>query len=166
LGKLTKLRILDLQHNPFRGTGLAAWGRLDKLERLYLTDTDVADENLAHLTQLDNLQWLYLGDTGLGDAGLAHIADISSVRYLSLDDLYSPESRFTNGGLARLTALQNLETLDLGEFPLTIENLDALERLPRFRTLWVYPSETDRELRRRLETPGDRFPPFRVGRRR
>ena len=164
LGSLTNLRILNLQHNPFQGSGLASWGRLDKLETLYLTDTAVADDNLVHLAELENLQSLYLGDTGLGDAGLTHVAKISSLRHLSLGDLYSHrKSKYTNDGISRLTGLQNLERLDLGQFPLTVQNVDALETLPRFKTLWVYPPEADQALKERLETPENPFPPFAMG---
>ena len=86
---------------PTRPTdaALPAIGRLRKLRDLNLAGTRISDGGLAHLTGLADLRVLDLGETDVTDAGLVHLAGLRNLSYVNLR-----KTRVSAEGAARLKA--------------------------------------------------------------
>jgi hypothetical protein len=56
--------------------------------------------------------------------------------------------------------MTSLERLDIGSFPINPEALDALESLPRLKTLWIDPQHVDEAVQKRLALRGRGGPPY------
>jgi hypothetical protein len=70
VGRLTKLRRLDVGFCSINGEGLVHLAKLNNLRELSLKRTGVSDDDLHHLEGLDQLEWLSLSDTQVTPEGI------------------------------------------------------------------------------------------------
>lgn len=153
LGRMPRLRWLDLSHQPLRPSpGLrSALQTLPGLRTLRLAATRVRDRDLAFLTRLRALRELDLSLTALGDPGAPTLGALTGLRALDLRDtevsdqgvphlacltlltLLRLPASLTDLGLGWLDRLQRLEGLSLPESAVTDRGHARLNDLPR---LW------------------------------
>ena len=146
--------------------GLKNWENESALDELIIKDCDaITDESMSHLSKLQNLKTLAIGyygyrwtisDNGLKflskspalevlyipnaanitDEGLGHIASIKTLKHLHL---FGNMDKITVAGIKRLTALTNLETLQLVDFKLitdvSVEHIASISSLKEL-DLW------------------------------
>ncbi|HVX11637.1 MAG TPA: HEAT repeat domain-containing protein [Pirellulales bacterium] len=124
VGRLKRLRLLDLMHNPVGDAGLAEISGLHELKQLNLAHTKITSQGLRHLAGLVNLQGLNLDNCGIDDEGLAHLAHLPALRHLSLSGTF-----ITDAGMPHLAGFQQLRTLGLGRTKVTDEGLAHLKGL-------------------------------------
>jgi hypothetical protein len=91
---------------------------------LRLEDTRVTDKGLAALRRLTGLRWLELRGSPVGEEGLKHVSALKELQVLDLS-----RSRVTDAGLKRLKGLAGLRELTLAGTPVTDSGLDALAGL-------------------------------------
>ena len=105
IGRMHKLRTLDLQGNPISDEGLSALANLPDMQWLCLADTLISDKGLAQVAMLHKLQYLFLQGTGITDTGLARLAGLKRLKRLNVK-----KTAVTRGGIQRLKlALPKLE---------------------------------------------------------
>ncbi|MDG3004458.1 leucine-rich repeat domain-containing protein [Paludisphaera mucosa] len=130
IGRLTRLRRLDLSGSGVTDAGLAALEGLQRLGYLELGGTDIGDAGLMHVGRLAALEELYLNGTKVGDAGLAHLKGLGELR-----TLYLGGTRVTDAGLAEMKGLPNLRALVLLRTRITEAGLLHLKSYPRLEWL-------------------------------
>ncbi len=156
LAKLTSLRSLDIAFTQIEDDGFEQLSALTKLESLAIGGNRLSGASLPLLKLLPALVSLDVGGIQRVDSGLwglpltsenlARIAELKQLRSLSLagatlsdrgvDRPGHPEAeRSEMRDLGKLADLVNLERLDLSRLPITLEDLRALERLPKLREL-------------------------------
>ncbi len=156
LAKLTSLRSLDIGSTQIEDEGIDALTSLTKLESLTIGGNRLNGAALPLLKLLPSLVDLDVGglqrvDSGLWglaltDENLARLSELKQLRSLNLsgatlsdrgiDRPGSPEAeRSELRDLSKLTALVNLERLDLSRLPVTAESLQPLTKLPKLREL-------------------------------
>jgi Leucine-rich repeat (LRR) protein len=91
----------------WREHDIAGLGRLTRLKRLQISHGGATDAALSHLTGLTRLERLSIGGDGVTDDGLAHVATLSNLNSLTLS------GRFTDKALEYLQKLESLAFLDL-----------------------------------------------------
>ncbi len=90
---------------PFQEPDFVALGKLTRLKHLQISRSGATDAALKHLTGLRRLEILAIGGDGLTDEGLAYVAELPRLRKLIL------RGRFTDKALEHLRKLPNLESL-------------------------------------------------------
>ena len=80
IGRLVRLRVLNLRKAPLNDADLASFKVLSSLAYLDLQSTQVADAGLVHLKGLNSLRVLSLRDTRVSDAGLVHLRGSPALR--------------------------------------------------------------------------------------
>jgi Leucine-rich repeat (LRR) protein len=156
LAKLTSLRSLDIAFTQIEDDGFEQLAALTKLESLAIGGNRLSGAALPLLKLLPSLEDLDVGgiqrvDSGLWglpltDENLKRIAQLTHLRSLSLvgatlndrgvDRPGNPEAeRSEIRDLSMLTALVNLEKLDVSRLPVTEETLRPLRRMPKLREL-------------------------------
>jgi serine/threonine protein kinase len=147
VGRLTRLRILELGGTNVTDDDLVHLGGLHGLEDLDLSGTEISDRGVAHLSPIRslyvlhlsgtrvtgeslafvganrNLARLYLQDTAVGDAALPHLLPLKSLLTLDLSG-----TAVTDSGLATLAALRQLEELRLEGTQTTKAGVESLQR--------------------------------------
>jgi len=106
-------------------------GELTLLEYLNFGGPMVNDEKLSIIGKLTWLTQLSIGGSEVS-AGLAHLKDLKSLRYLSLAALRNLN---LDRDLSYITALTDLEELDLQDAPVNDAGLSNLSRLQKLRRL-------------------------------
>jgi hypothetical protein len=159
-----KLRCLYLHETQVTDEGMRYVGRLRRLETLYLWDAeDLTDAGVAQLRGLDRLKRVHINDSGIGDEslrvfgrlpeieelglqgnrftdrGLKHLRDCTRLRELWIGRGWE----ISDQGLAHLTGLHNLRTLDLQKSRVTVEGLRQLRGLPQLKWLILCGSRAD-----------------------
>lgn len=101
---------------------------------LSAASTEISDEALLSLAKLPKLKALDL-DTcdGITDASCNELARIKSLRGLSLQKTAFEKNRIADSGLKTLTALKNLERLNLAGNAVKNDGLKLLARFPELR---------------------------------
>lgn len=112
LGRLPKLRNVQLRLTKVSDAGLAELAKCQSLTILDLSGTRVSDAGLVHLTKLPHLETLRLGisneGTNVTDEGLKTVGKLSELTWLDLSS-----TTITGRGLAHLSGLKKLKTLAL-----------------------------------------------------
>lgn len=108
LGRLPRLRILDLRRNTLDSGVLVAINSCSALETLLLSDTNIKDEDIEPLTTLENLKYVTLHNTSVTDKGLDYLAQKNGLKYVSLNNTST-----TKEGRDRLTRRHPDLTLDV-----------------------------------------------------
>ena len=91
---------------PWREHDIVGLGRLTRLKRLQVSHGGATDAALSHLTGLTRLERLSIGGDGVTDGGLAHLATLSHLNSLTIS------GHFTDQGLEHLQKLSELHLLD------------------------------------------------------
>ena len=131
-------------------------GRLRHLRHLgLLGGVDVTDAGISHLAKLENLSSLMctsgaLTDSLLTDSSLHAIAGLSS-----LERLFLQGYKFTDSGVQELSALQNLNGLQISGTPwqvqeITDDSLEFLLALPELHYLGVRYTKVTPEFSQRV----------------
>jgi len=129
--KIAWLRALDLGHTEVTNDGLARLSELPRLETLFLSGDKITDEGMAHLLALPRLQRLSLGNQ-ISDAGLAYVSQIKTISTLDLNN-----SGITNAGLAHLSSLPALKTLNLEGTAITDDALEHIFKLVNLKQIYL-----------------------------
>jgi hypothetical protein len=82
IGRLTRLRVLNLRNTPLNDTDLASFKWLTSLYYLDLQSTQITDAGLVHMKGLTSLRFLSLRGTGVSDAGLVHLKGLARLEVL------------------------------------------------------------------------------------
>ncbi len=165
IGRLTGLRMLDLQSTPTADAGIAHLGNLKKLQWLSLEafatnkkGFGAGDEAMKTIAKLPELELLFLRDTKVTDDGLSDIAKIKSLTTLDLSGtkvsdaglkwlkqlpklnylrlgVYREGAVITDDGLVTIGELANLEHLDLSGTKVTNQGLSHLHTLKHLKEL-------------------------------
>ncbi len=107
-------------------------GRLHRLRELDLTKAQITDVGLRRLRGLKRLRSLTLDQTEVGDVGLEVLAGMVELRHLSLND-----TRVTGASLRYVAALKRLRVLKLSQARLKPTDLRHLVGLPVLTLLHV-----------------------------
>jgi hypothetical protein len=126
VGRLRRLKTLDLQRSSVTDTGLRELENLTELQDLTLDRTTITDAGLAHLEPLTQLKALTLYKDHITDAGLQHLRSLKNLQNLILAD-----TGVTDAGLAELRSLTNLRWLFLERTKVTDSGLAQLQGLTR-----------------------------------
>lgn len=139
VGKLTGLKVLNLQMSNIGDTGLRHLRGMRSLERLHLPKR-LTDAGMVHVGELSWLKGLYFYPNRVTDAGLVHLAKLTSLEELRLGGRMEDDHRkalpslMTDAGLVHLAKLPRLWYLLLwGDF--TDAGLVHLKNIPPLRTL-------------------------------
>jgi len=84
VGKLLKLRSLDVSSTQIGVGGLEMLTPLVQLEKLNLYDTPVTDKGMSYLSHLKKLRWVNLDKTKITDEGLMDLAHLKNIEWLHL----------------------------------------------------------------------------------
>lgn len=127
LGRLDRLKVLDVSGAPIDDDGLAAVAGLRALEQLDLTRTRVGPAGLAHLAGLDRLKLLIIEGSAVTDASLGRLAGLPGLERLSLRG----RPGLTDSGLAKLAGLSRLKAVEIDLFWYEPKDVAALrEAMP------------------------------------
>ncbi|MCB1228630.1 MAG: SUMF1/EgtB/PvdO family nonheme iron enzyme [Verrucomicrobiae bacterium] len=133
VGNLTQLEELGLHGcTGFSPSGFGPLGKLAKLRTLNLQATHAGDKALTAIAAVPRLQSLRIGSetAQITDEGFATLTES-----FSLESLYIENSDATDRGLEYLGRVNRLETLDLGSRKITGTGLGPITRLPELRDL-------------------------------
>jgi hypothetical protein len=130
LGKLKKLRKLDLEHTGITAAGLKHLEGLKELRWLKLDRNDLSGSGTEALAALTALDYLHLYGTKVGDEALNAIGKLPRLRTLNLEDC-----PVTDAGLAHLKGLAELETLELQNTRVSDDGLANLEGLKKLKAV-------------------------------
>ena len=129
LGDLSNLDVLDLSScSGFTASGFAPLGRLEKLRTLNLQRTAAGDEMVAALSSVPRIEGLRFGSPNLTDAGFEHLAKLFSLKYLYIENCLA-----TDEGIRHLGRINRLEQLDIGASGMIGTGLGPLTELPELR---------------------------------
>jgi Leucine-rich repeat (LRR) protein len=143
IAKLTNLQSLDISELPIDDKALAPLAALKNLKQLNLSETKVTLEGtIAFAKALPNLEVTapfgrLMGGTRLtmdpsvDDADLARLKSLPTLREINLWEC----DQITNAGIAHLTALPQLTSLELGFTQINNEGLESLATLKDLKQL-------------------------------
>ena len=101
---------------------------------LATASTEISNEALLSLAKLPKLAALDLDSCdGITDASCDELAKLKSLRGLSLQKTAFEKNRVADSGLEKLTALKNLERLNLAGNAVKNDGLKLLARFPELR---------------------------------
>ena len=143
LGKLTKLRTLNLRRTRIRGPGLVHLRNLDDLQELDLSRCQMlADDSLVHLTALKSLRRLDLDGGGnmwisddLWKQSVRVIRDTSMLRPMKDRELAACRGGVGNDGLKHIGRIRTLKALSLRLTAVTDAGLPAIADLDNLEEL-------------------------------
>jgi Leucine-rich repeat (LRR) protein len=160
LAALPGLRRLALNNTYANGSGFANWPAESVLEELSLLGTAAGDDALAGIGKLRRLRRLVLAESDVTGSGLAALAelpleelDLAAAdvgddaplhRFPALRRLRLRDTRISDALLLeKLSALRQLEHLDLARTRISNKGMDGLSRLPALRSLDISYAEVD-----------------------
>jgi hypothetical protein len=128
LAKLPNLRHLGADHSPFTGQGLAALKDCKNFRSLRIAGGRMTEEGMKTLGELTQLREVDLGHMQFTSTGFANFAKLVDLEKLTLSPNFYPY--FVGADFVHLSALKNLNTLVVGEMPMTYDDgLDHLKKL-------------------------------------
>lgn len=136
------LESISLAHAKFTDAGAVYLAKLKKLKGLEIGSRNATPDCLKHLADLP-LEYLQLGDGLDAPAGIAAVRGISSLRRLTLTNC----KMLSDEELKLVTALTQLDQLELGGLPLSDERLPQLKGFAFLKSLQLvnrpagYPEE-------------------------
>jgi Leucine-rich repeat (LRR) protein len=152
LGEMKSLESLQWPGGITDG-GLSWLARSFKLKELGVSGEQITDEGIRHLAGVRSLECLHLSQTSMTDASMDAIAQLTNLQDLSIycspgkrsgpgrarvqPEAGQPGSPLTDEGLAKMTALQSLESLYLRHAKLTISGVSRLNILSNLTYLNV-----------------------------
>ena len=157
LGRLRKLRRVQIQSPEITDDGLKALKGLDGLESLSVDAPKVLGPGLKNLEGLRHLEALDVTNTGVDKDGSKYLTGMTSLKAICLGDGISSESLRSIEGLSRLECLYVGRELD----STCVKHLAALKNLQKIPTIR---GVNDAELVQIAGLPcsaGCRYPPAR-----
>ncbi|MGH7136861.1 MAG: leucine-rich repeat domain-containing protein, partial [Pirellulales bacterium] len=137
LGRLPKLRTINLRYAKVTDAGLADLVQCGSLTELVLAGTQVSDAGLPHLMKLPRLDTLFLGMDGDGanvtNEGLKTVGKLVNLSLLDLSG-----TKIAGEGLAHLKDLKKLKTLHLESTGVSEADLAYLEPFKSLEWLSLY----------------------------
>jgi hypothetical protein len=134
IGRLSKLKSLNLRIDGISDLGLSQIARLSELELLTIHARAVTDNGLKQLRHCKALKHLQLREAArITDAAIAHIAELKNLEFALID-----ADRLTDESLVHIAKLPNLQGISLHLPLLTGSGLDSLTRLKRLDDLCLY----------------------------
>lgn len=127
IGNLSNLRSLDLSSNRIRSPLYKHLQNLKELRELRLCSDYFPDSSLKYIRDLKELRLLRFNwrTCKVTDKGLAYISGLENLKSLDLEGLKG----VTDAGLTHLSGLKNLKRLNLSETSVTDSGLRHLENL-------------------------------------
>lgn len=113
---------------------LAENGHWQYLRELSLSATEITDDAVEHLQAFPALEILHVAAEGITDRGLDRLTQMQSLKELHLGDGWGTAA-ITLAGLNKLVALPQLEHLGLNGLPLTDEALATLQNFPALQSI-------------------------------
>lgn len=105
VGRLTRLRYLNMDHTLTTDANLVHVADLTSLHDLFLSDDQVTNAGMVHLGRLSNLSRLFLAGTSVTNAGMVQLGRLTNLSYLDLR-----QTRVSEVGRRKLQqALPNLK---------------------------------------------------------
>lgn len=134
LAGLKSLRTLWLQFSEITDEGLATLAQLESLESILLNENQITSDGLRHLARFPSLTYLNIAGLKGPAVSLRHLASLERLTHLHLGsiDQLGPDAVGTgesDGGLGYLAQLQKLQSLELGNVPITDRGLKHLSGL-------------------------------------
>ena len=123
IGKLTRLKELDLENSRVSDACLVRLQGLTRLRTLNLAGTWVMDSGLCVVRKLTRLEVLDLSSTRVSDLGLESLEGLTHLRELDLSS-----TQVTDDGLAELAGLRDLRLLNLSATRVTAGGVSRLQR--------------------------------------
>jgi len=127
IGKMQKLKSLDLNYTDLNDEGIKSISQLVSLESLSMTDAKVTDVGMTALEPLINLTSLNLANVKITDNGLGHLKNMANLGILLLG-----QSDITDAGLEKLAGNKALWSLSVHGTKVTDAGVEKLkEALPK-----------------------------------
>lgn len=130
IGRVERLRKLNLSGLPISDADLAAFENLTRLESVDLGTTPV-NRGLWAFSSCRKLRWLDLEGSYVADDGMRAVNGLTSLEELSLAN-----TRITDQGLDGIPALQRLTWLALSRTPVTWKGLEKVAELTGLKVLY------------------------------
>jgi Leucine-rich repeat (LRR) protein len=130
---LVKLRTLDLQHCPHvEHHGVQHLGKLKKLRSLNLSHTQIEDHTVAVVQNMPKLKSFSIERCLIGDEGIQHLANHKALQHVGLAVLpiTNKAMKIIGNHLPRLTSLDMAHCANI-----TDEGIEALHSLPKLKKL-------------------------------
>jgi hypothetical protein len=127
---LPSLESISLAHAKFTDAGAVNFEKLAKLKGLELGTHNATPASLKHIAALP-IEYLQLGEGFDSPDSLAIIKDIKTLKRLTLTNC----SKTTDDDLKLLASMKQLESLELGNLPMTGERLALLSPLAFLKSL-------------------------------
>ena len=121
--------------SPLSDAGFENIGAITSLKDLYFSQVDVSDKNLADLRNLTGLTRLTLdyGNSRITDAGLVHLSAMTQLEWLDLTG-----SKITGRGLASLKEMKQLCCSWLGWTQVDDLGLEVIAGFPKLEFLELH----------------------------
>ena len=145
IGQLRHLRMLEIQ-GDVSDRGMDSLAGLEALESLSVESDRITSNVVPALAKLKNLQALTLSHTRIDDEGLRQLAALKGLTGLHL----AGSDGISDQGVAFLTSLESLETLNLASARITSQSVPTLTRLKKLKYLVLANTQIDDEGLRRL----------------
>ena len=129
--ELATLRTVSFYDIEVPDEAVAALTSLPQLETVRLGRSRLNDESLAHL-RTTRIKELYLSESTVTDAGLVHLKGMHDLASLSLS---GTRTAITDAGIAQLSELTSLQSLDLRQAKITDDGLRHLSQLNALTSL-------------------------------
>lgn len=128
IGKLRRLRYLNISRTQITDKGLESLAGLSQLTTLHAGNTNILDQGMVHLGVLTSLEKLDLNFTGISDRGLKEVCGLTNLKRI-----YFVGTKVTDNGLEFLEPLKTIEYVGPSEHisPGALENLK--KSLPLFK---------------------------------
>lgn len=133
---------LDLEATHVSDMDMPLLTRFKKLEVLRLANSDVKGRKLSELNRLSRLQSLGIGGPLIDDDAMEEVAKLNSVTEIYLRNA----KRVTASGIAKLSAMPELERVVIKEVPIEDEMLTALKGLRKLTALALFESRLDSQI--------------------
>jgi hypothetical protein len=156
LGRLTGLKLLDLEASEAASQAMEAVSHLTNLRHLNLSDTMIKDRDTNALAKLGKLESLNINHNDLSDATFSHIQNSkhltnlvakrsgltrAGVKYLTnltnLRSLRLASDKIGDAGVQSLPPLDQLTELDIGDCDLTPACISSLSKFPKLAYLFI-----------------------------
>lgn len=145
IAQLRHLRTLEIQ-GDVSDQGIGSLAGLETLESLSLESDRITSNVVPALAKLKNLKALTLSHTRIDDEGLRQLAALKGLTALHLVG----SDGISDQGVAFLTSLESLETLNLASNRITSQSASTLSRLRNLKYLVLANTQIDDEGFRRL----------------